>query len=156
MSDDLFGVQDYLESATDGKTDRRGDHREFHIRHAMHNLLKMGEKFIQAIHVFTAVEFTHDLQIDPAGEMLCIVVQDQPTHVIGFDLVDGIVEHRYRIGIERIRLAVKFNQGDPVEVVPARYRTAIARFKRQSFLAETNDAFGALYDLPVPTDQSGL
>ena len=80
MADHLFGVQHDFKTTADGHADRGSDDREGGCLHALHGVLEVGEKVIQAIHVFASEKFTHCLQIYPAGKMLRIVMYDQAAH----------------------------------------------------------------------------
>ena len=44
--------------------------------YAMDDLLKVGQKAIQSIHIIAAEKFANRLQVNPAGKMLGIVVYD--------------------------------------------------------------------------------
>ena len=80
--------------------------------------------------------------------MLRVVVHHQAAHAAVFDPIERIGQHRHRIAIECVGLAVKFDQRDAVEIEPARDRAAVLRLQGLAQLTEARDPDGTLNRLP--------
>ena len=117
----------------------------------MHRILEILEETVETIHVLTAKEIAHRLQVDAAGEMLCVVMHDQAAHPARLDLVQRVCEYLHRIGIECVCLAVELDQRDAVEIIPTRHGTTVTRLQGLAFFTEADNTLRTFNRPPGPT-----
>ena len=69
----------------------------------------MREKLIDAIPVLGLNQLKHAIQINPAGKVLCVIVNDERSTVFR-RMSNSALDQFHGLRVERIRLRVKFNQ----------------------------------------------
>ena len=107
--DGLVSVQNDFVTTTEGKTRSRGDNRYWCIAQRQHRLLKVIEDSIYTVEIVTDDKIEYILEVDAAGEMLGIIVDEQGA-AVGTCMPDGFLDQLHRVAVQGIRLAVKFNQ----------------------------------------------
>ena len=139
MCDNLFCMKDYLETPTQRKTHWRHNNRIPGPTHRHDSLLEVIQKPVQSIKIIPFIIFSDSAQIHTTGKMLGIIMNNQPFQFPDRNLFDRIPQNSHRIGIKRVRFAVKFYQCGIVSDIPTRHFVGIIRRQCPFFLVEPYD-----------------